>query len=206
MNMRKLNEHLERHRENPTLRAVYEGRETLEGVVKGFYGFEGKGKELRVGEEDPSKVGQKPDKLVDLVDGFYERPIDRSHLEYGEVREGVKNAKPDRMLLKSFAAGLAFCLGEGLAVYFLGENGYDVNAHLHLGLSLGGFVGVPLLYSSFSPSAKAEKRSKKQMEAAFNGDAIKAGDEGCHSLGYVNSAALRSRAIQIDSLLALGGD
>lgn len=206
MNLQQLSKHLERHRESPTLKAVAEGRTTFVDEIKSFYDFEGSGRKFRIHEEDPRKIGHRPDELADLVDGFFEKLLDTSHLSYEEVREGVKNAKPDRTLLKALATGFAFCLAEGLTVYALGENGYDVNTPLHLGLSLGGFMGVPLLYSFLSPRARAEERSIKQCNAAVIGGPIREEDKGTKALGSVNYMALRERARKVDNLLALGRD
>jgi len=207
MNLEKINNHLEMHKDDPRLKSIFKGEMTFDRAVKEFYDVEGKGKDFRFREEDPNKIGQRPDELVSLVDGFYPKPLDRSHLEYKEVREGVKNIKPDRSFSKTLATGaISYAAALGIGYLCKSQGWFESEAVSHIYLALG--ITSPVLgmfgYCFLSPGIKAMDRSKKQILDAFNGEVIKSEDKGHYSLGYINSAALRTRARQVDNLLALG--
>lgn len=207
MNIQKINAHLESYKDNPALQRVMVGESTLVGELREFYGFSGRGKSFKVAEGDPEKQGQLPSELVDLVDGFYENPIDRSHLEYEEVRQGVvmDRKKPNRTDLRSLATG-AIAFGATLGTtYLLQKIGVNLEGFELPVLALGiasPFLGV-IGYNLLSPRLKAEKRSRKQLEAVMRGAKILEEDEGRYSLASINSTALRERAKQVDGLLAL---
>jgi len=211
VNVEKVIKYLERCRDNPTLRAVVEGRTTFAGEINAFYGFDGTGKKLKISEENPEKRGQTPDELVRLIDENCRSSIATTHLVYEEVREGVIDRKPDRAFPRSFVSG---ALSTGVALganYLLGKLGFNFEEHVSPFIAGGIAVAIPLCsfflgslgYAHLSPLAKAEERSQKQYSAAVAGAPITEEDKGTQALGDINYRALIERARQVDNSVPL---
>lgn len=133
-------EHLDKHLDDPTLKDVLTEKITFGDAVEEFYGIKtwlrhipraGIVREYDIAADDPEKHGCVPHSLVDIIDPFCERPLEREKLAYDAVRDDYRrwHATPRAMRRVAMGCGGLALSGIGAIGTIVGMVGAQIAGH-----------------------------------------------------------------------------